>query len=128
MLAPGRACSATLDVAVIFTLLIAVLLSQVVAPTPCDSRCERGAAEQLLERGELRPAVERLRAAVARYPDEPALTLLLARAYLLDGNLFWAERTLAARRSPADRTTCRSEPGSPPFTCVRGTRSWPART
>lgn len=88
----------------ISSLLMAVLLSQVVAPAPCDSRCERDAAEQLLEQGELRAAVERLRTAAARYPDEPALTLLLARAYLLDGNLFWAERTLAAAvaRRPDD--------------------------
>ncbi len=38
--------------------------------------------------------MEQLRQAVARHPDDPLLPLWLARAYLLDGNLFWAERTL----------------------------------
>ena len=36
----------------------------------------------------------RLRTALARFPDDPVLPLLLARAYLDEGNLFWAERTV----------------------------------
>jgi len=89
---------------VIPALLLAVLLAQVAVPTPCDPLCERAAAERLLGEGDLRAAIQGLRAAVKRYPDEPALRLLLARAYLLDGNLFWAERTLtdAVARWPED--------------------------
>ncbi|MCU0290493.1 MAG: hypothetical protein MUF10_00670 [Thermoanaerobaculaceae bacterium] len=76
-----------------------MLLAAVAAATPppappCDAACERRVAQEQLARGELRPAVERLRGAVARHPDDPVLPLWLARAYLLDGNLFWAERTL----------------------------------
>lgn len=77
----------------------ALLLAAVaaVAPPPnqpCDALCERRAAAEQLARGELRAAVERLRQAVVRYPDDRVLPLWLARGYLLEGNLFWAERTL----------------------------------
>lgn len=49
---------------------------------------------ELLERGESRVAIDRLKEARRRYPDEPELVLLLAKAYLAEGNLFWAERVL----------------------------------
>ena len=77
-------------------LIVAAVLAQAQPAPACDPACERAAAERLLERGESRQAIERLRAAVSRFPDERALTLLLARGYLLDDNLFWAERTVAA--------------------------------
>lgn len=61
---------------------------------PCDVLCERRIAATTIEVGRFRLAIERLRAAVERFPDDPVLPLLLARAYLLEGNSFWAERTL----------------------------------
>jgi hypothetical protein len=74
------------------------------AKEPCDAACERLEAEQLLGRNEVRAAIDRLRRAVGRHPDDPVLPLLLARGYLLEENLFWAETTLreALRRRPAD--------------------------
>ncbi len=65
-------------------------------PQPCDVPCERRAAAAYIEGRQFRLAVGRLRAAVERVPDDPVLPLLLARAYLLEGNHFWAERTLRA--------------------------------
>jgi tetratricopeptide (TPR) repeat protein len=75
-------------------ILAAATVGQPPPTPPCDLACEQRTSSSLLEQGEVRPAVERLRAALARFPADPELTLLLARAYLLDGNLFWAERTL----------------------------------
>jgi predicted Zn-dependent protease len=79
-------------------LLLLLLFS--IGPPPasdaCDALCERRFAEELLERGALRDAIERLVNAIERYPDDPALPLLLARGYLLDSNPFWAEKTLRA--------------------------------
>jgi hypothetical protein len=88
----------------VIALIVAAVLAQAQPSPACDPSCERAAAEQLLERGDTRQAIERLRAAVSRFPDEGALRLLLARGYLLDGNLFWAERTLtdALARDPGD--------------------------
>lgn len=77
-------------------LLLPLLLAAPPGEAPCDGACERRAAERLLEEGEVRGAITRLRAAVAAHPGDPALPLLLARAYLLEGNLFWAESTLKA--------------------------------
>lgn len=56
--------------------------------------------------GELRSAIDLLRGAVERHPDDPALPLLLARSYMLDANLFWAETTL---RAAIDRQPGNSE-------------------
>jgi hypothetical protein len=75
-------------------LLAALILSHVPSAGECDAECERRHATALIERGEIRTAVERLRAAVVRFPDDTVLPLLLARGYLAEGNLFWAERTL----------------------------------
>jgi hypothetical protein len=90
---------------VTFTVLLAAaILIQMPPVGDCDAECERRAALVLIERGETRAAVERLRGAVARFPDAAALSLLLARGYLAEGNLFWAEHTLrdALVRRPAD--------------------------
>jgi len=85
-------------------LLAAVALTQAPSAGGCDAECERAAAVTLIERGETRAAVERLHAAIIRFPDDPALPLLLARSYLAEGNLFWAERGLRDTlvRRPAD--------------------------
>ncbi len=85
-------------------LLTAGLSLAVIPPTPCDPVCERQAASDRIERGETRAAVEGLKQALQRYPDDRRLVLLLARAYLVEGNLFWAERTLtqAVERWPDD--------------------------
>jgi tetratricopeptide (TPR) repeat protein len=87
-------------------LVLLVLLSVGSPPESeaCDALCERRFAEELLERGALREAIERLAGAIERYPDDPALPLLLARGYLLDANPFWAEKTLRAAlvTRPAD--------------------------
>jgi tetratricopeptide (TPR) repeat protein len=85
-------------------LLVASMLAQVPPAPACDPACERAAAEQLFDEGNPRQAIERLRAALSRFPDDPTLQLLLARGYLLDDNLFWAERTLSAAlaREPDD--------------------------
>ena len=64
------------------------------APVECDVACERLAAAGLIEDGLSREAIDRLKAARERFPDDRELVLLLARAYLLEGNLFWAERVL----------------------------------
>jgi tetratricopeptide (TPR) repeat protein len=77
-------------------LLLTLVLAQAPAEAPCDAACERTAAETLLRGKQLRPAIERLTAAVDAHPENVALPLLLARAYILDGNLFWAEKTLRA--------------------------------
>lgn len=70
----------------------------------CDAVCERRAAEALLASGDERAAVESLKNARESFPDDRGLALLLARAYLLEENFFWAERTVAdaLRRWPDD--------------------------
>jgi tetratricopeptide (TPR) repeat protein len=77
-------------------LLLAFSVSTTVPAEPCDAACERLAAESRITNRDFRAAIERLRVAVDRFPDDPSLALLLARAYVLDGNLFWAEQTLRA--------------------------------
>jgi tetratricopeptide (TPR) repeat protein len=77
-------------------LLAAAVLSQAPLVPPCDAACERAAGVEALDRGDPRGAIARLKDAVEAHPDDPVLPLLLARAYLLDGNLFWAERALRA--------------------------------
>jgi tetratricopeptide (TPR) repeat protein len=57
---------------------------------------ERQSAAALIDRGEAREAISRLKSALEQYPDDRRLVLLLARAYLVENNLFWAERTLRA--------------------------------
>lgn len=71
---------------------------------PCDLPCEKANTVLRLEQGENRSAIDGLKEARRRFPDDRALVLLLARAYVLDDNLFWAERTLqeAVRRWPDD--------------------------
>ncbi|MCD4748626.1 MAG: hypothetical protein K8R59_04555 [Thermoanaerobaculales bacterium] len=73
-------------------------------PAPCDLECEQQAVVRLLDQGETRSAVERLNDARRRFPDDRRLVLLLTRSYLLENNLFWAERTLreAVTRWPND--------------------------
>lgn len=80
------------------TIALAAALAVADATTPpCDLECERRAAAALLDAGQTLPAVARLRAARERFPEDRALALLLARAYCLDDNLFWAERVLRER-------------------------------
>ncbi len=71
---------------------------------PCDAGCEGQRASAMLVAGDTRAAVAALRDAVSRCPGDRSLTLLLVRAYLLEDNLFWAERTLseAVGRWPGD--------------------------
>lgn len=90
-----------------FAILLALAIGAATAEGPCDAPCARARAEQLLQSNELRGAIEHLRDAVRSYPDDPALPLLLSRAYLLEGNLFWAESTLRAAlvRRPDDAET-----------------------
>jgi len=85
-------------------LLVALLLLPGAAAAECDSRCERQTASDLIKRGETRSAIESLKSARARFPADRDLALLLARAYLLEDNLFWAEGTLreAVEAWPAD--------------------------
>ncbi|HSN54732.1 MAG TPA: hypothetical protein VLT32_08665 [Candidatus Sulfomarinibacteraceae bacterium] len=82
----------------------AALVVAGLAPAACDVACERQTASRLIEEGASRAAIDRVKAARERFPDDRALVLLLARAYLREGNLFWAERTLAdaAARWPDD--------------------------
>jgi tetratricopeptide (TPR) repeat protein len=88
-------------------ILLALAAGAATAEGPCDAPCERVRAERLLRSNDLREAIEHLRNAVGRYPDDSALPLLLARAYMLEGNLFWAESTLrtALDRRPDDAET-----------------------
>lgn len=81
-------------------ILLAAALSSASPPPACDLLCERLRARSLLRSGATRDAVATLRGAVERFPDARELRLLLARAYLLEDNLFWAERVL---RAAADR-------------------------
>ncbi len=68
---------------------------------PCDTSCQRDTARQELESGRTREPIDRLKQALADAPSDRVLTLLLARAYLLDGNLFWAERTISSALADA---------------------------
>jgi hypothetical protein len=89
----------------VFTwLLAAAALTQPLLASECDAECERCKAVALIDRGDAQAAVERLRNAITRFPDDTVLPLLLARGYLAEGNLFWAERTLrdALVRNPSD--------------------------
>ncbi len=75
-------------------LLAAGILGAGLPPDLCDLECEQRAVVRLLDKGETRAAVKRLNDARLRFPDDRQLALLLARSYLLENNLFWAERTL----------------------------------
>ena len=85
-------------------LLATAILLPGSTPDTCDLDCERRTATLQIDRGETRAAVDRLKDARERFPDDRQLILLLARAYLLEDNLFWAERTLreATARWPDD--------------------------
>ena len=72
-------------------LLAAALLMPGATPDACDLDCERLIAVRLLESGETRAAVDSLKRACERFPEDRQLVLLLARSYLLSYNLFWAE-------------------------------------
>jgi hypothetical protein len=72
---------------------------------PCDDDCHRENVRQLLVAGDTRAAIERLKAALEEHPGDRGLSLMLARAYLLDDNLFWAERTVI--------TALDAKPGDP---------------
>lgn len=90
-------------------LLSAAILIPGATPDVCDLDCERQSAVRLIENGETPAAVDRLKRARNRFPDDRHLILLLARAYLLEDNLFWAERILrdavAARPDDAELRT-----------------------
>jgi tetratricopeptide (TPR) repeat protein len=88
-------------------ILLALAMGAAKAEGPCDAPCERARAERLLRSNDLRGAIEHLRDAAGKFPDDPALPLVLARAYLFEGNLFWAESTLRAAldRRPDDVET-----------------------
>lgn len=90
-----------------FAILLVLAIGAATAEGPCDAPCERARAERLLRSNDLRGAIEHLRDAARRYPDDPTLTLILARSYLLEGNLFWAESTLrgALERHHGDTET-----------------------
>jgi hypothetical protein len=85
-------------------LLAASLLLAGLPPIPTTAEQDRLAAARLLERDQIRHAVEHLKEAIRQHPEDRSLTLLLARAYLLQDNLFWAERTIreALDRHPED--------------------------
>jgi hypothetical protein len=85
-------------------LLAALLCMPGTTPAECDPGCERESAAELINRGDTRAAIQALKDARGRFPDDRGLALLLARAYLLEDNLFWAERTLldAIERRPDD--------------------------
>ena len=72
--------------------------------TPMSAEIEAQAAAQMLNQGETHAAVERLKRAIDLHPEDPRFYLLLARAYLLEDNLFWAERIVvrAHERWPED--------------------------
>ena len=74
--------------------LAAALLLAGLPQVPMDAEIEVRAAIGFLDRGEARAAVERLKRATDLFPENRRLRLLLARAYLLEDNLFWAERTV----------------------------------
>jgi hypothetical protein len=99
---PRSVISVVLGVVSLF--FAAAVIAQTLPPAECDLQCEREAATWLIEHGQPRAAVERLREAIDRFPDDRQLALLLARGYLVEGNLFWAERTLgdALDRRPDD--------------------------
>jgi hypothetical protein len=75
-------------------LLAVAILMPGATPDTCNLACERQSAVRLLERGQTRAAIERLKEARGRFPEDRHLILLLARSYLMENNLFWAERTL----------------------------------
>ncbi len=90
----GRGTRAASRLAIVLWLLLITGPATQAAPPPCDLECEREEATRLIERGETRAAVRRLRDASSRHPGDRPLKLLLARSYLLEGNLFWGERVL----------------------------------
>jgi len=59
-----------------------------------DAACEVEVSDCLIETGQLRPAIDRLKGVIETNPNEPAYALRLARAYLADDNPFWAQRVL----------------------------------
>lgn len=75
-----------------------------------EAACEVEASDCLLEAGRTREAIARLKPMVEGNPGEPGHVQRLARAYLADGNPFWAERVL------------RNALAKDPDNC--GTRSW----
>ena len=82
--------------------LILALCCGTAQAAPCQSECHGdvacmvAAVDCLLEAGQARQAIDWLKPRMAEQPDEPALALLLARAYSADGNAFWAQNTLQA--------------------------------
>lgn len=97
-----RLGSAGAGVAALLIVLAAAARAE--PPPSSEPASVRAAAEERLALGQTREAVALLREAVARHPGDPDLPLLLSRAYLGEGNLFWAERALTAwlARSPDD--------------------------
>lgn len=61
-----------------------------------DSAPAAAQARDLLSAGKPGPAIAMLKEAIERQPKDESLRLWLARAYLADGNDFWALRTVAA--------------------------------
>jgi len=89
-------------------LLVATLRAE--ERDPCERKCHGEVDCELvvlrcLEQAERpRDAIERFKGQRRAQPDDPALARLLTRAYLADGNRFWAQRTvrLALERDPGD--------------------------
>ena len=75
-------------------LLATALLLGGLPQAPMNAEIEAQAVIGLLDRGEARAAVERLKRVTRLFPENRQLRFLLARAYLLEDNLFWAERTV----------------------------------
>ena len=75
-------------------LVAAAVLTSGAARDTCNLDCERQAATEQIARGDIRAAVASLKYARERFPNDRLLVLLLTRSYLLEDNLFWAERTL----------------------------------
>ncbi|MFH1809588.1 MAG: hypothetical protein ABIJ09_12645 [Pseudomonadota bacterium] len=73
-------------------------LSPGLEAAPCagldDEICAAQEARALIEVGEARAAIQQLKPALQGHPGSRPLTLWLSRAYLDDGNAFWAWRTL----------------------------------
>ncbi|MCU0661201.1 MAG: hypothetical protein MUC50_02625, partial [Myxococcota bacterium] len=68
--------------------------AQVPAPVPLSPTAAQREAQILLDSDKPREAIALLKASLELHRDEMALHFLLARAYLRDGNDFWALRTL----------------------------------
>ncbi len=69
-----------------------------------DIDCEIRVADCLLQKKSVGLALEHIKPLAAEHPESGALKRLLAKAYLADDNLFWAQQTLqnALGQDPSD--------------------------